>query len=129
MKENLILEDKNRPSTEFKNSLEEVLREGARKLLEQAIENEIQDYIEQFKGLKTEENRRVVTRNGYLPERFIQTDIGEVLVKQLRVRDKRKDQKFSSQILPPYLRRTSSLDALIPALYLKGISTGDFGQL
>ncbi len=54
MKENLILEDKNRPSTEFKNSLEEVLREGARKLLEQAIENEIQDYIEQFKKLKTE---------------------------------------------------------------------------
>ncbi len=74
------------------------------------------------------QNRIVVTRNGYLPERFIQTGIGEVLVKQPRVRDKRKDQKFSSQILPPYLRRTSSLDALIPALYLKGISTGNFGE-
>lgn len=128
MKENLILEDKNRPSSEFKNSLEEVLREGARRLLSQAIENEVKEYIEQLKGLKTEENKSVVTRNGYLPERFIQTGLGEILVKQPRVRDKRKGQKFTSHILPPYLRRTSSLDALIPALYLKGVSTGDFGE-
>lgn len=128
MKENLILEDKNRPSNEFKNSLEEVLKEGARRLLSQAIENEVKEYIEQFKGLKTQENKSVVTRNGYLPERCIQTGLGEVLVKQPRVRDTRKGQKFTSHILPPYLRRTSSLDALIPALYLKGVSTGDFGE-
>lgn len=128
MKENLILKDKNRHSNEFKNSLEEVLREGARRLLSQAIENEVQEYIDQFKDLKTEENKRVVTRNGYLPERFIQTGLGEVLVKQPRVRDCRKEKKFTSHILPPYLRRTSSLDALIPALYLKGVSTGDFAE-
>lgn len=128
MKENLILEDKNRPSSEFKNSLEEILREGARRLLEQAIENEVMEYIEQFKSLKNEDDRRLVTRNGYLPERFIQTGIGKIPVNQPRVRDKREGQKFTSSILPPYLRRTSSLDALIPALYLKGVSTGDFGE-
>ena len=128
MKENLILEDKNRSLNEFKSSLEEVLREGARRLLSQAIENEVKEYIEQFKEQKTQENRRVVTRNGYLPERFIQTGVGEVLVKQPRVRDTRKEQRFSSRILPPYLKRTSSLDALIPALYLKGVSTGDFSE-
>jgi putative transposase len=128
MKENLILEDKNRSSNEFKNSLEEILREGARKLLLQAIENEVIEYIEGFKNFKDQSNNRLVTRNGYLPERPIQTGLGEVRIRQPRVRDKRENKKFTSQILPPYLRRTSSLDALIPTLYLKGVSTGDFGE-
>lgn len=124
MKENVILEDKSL----FKDYLEEILREGARKLLKQAIENEVNEYIESFKHLKEEENKRLVTRNGYLPERTIQTGLGNIAIKQPRVRDKRKEGKFTSKILPPYLRRTSSLDALIPALYLKGVSTGDFGE-
>lgn len=127
MKENLILEDKN-PSNPFKDDLEAILREGAKKLLIQAVEIEIAEYIEQAKNIKDEANRRLVTRNGYLPERAIQTGLGEIAIKQPRVRDKREGKKFTSQILPPYLRRTSSLDALIPALYLKGISTGDFGE-
>ncbi len=127
MKENVIFEDKN-PSNQFKNNLEQILKEGAKKLLIQAIENEITEYIESFKSFKDEKNKRLVTRNGYLPERAIQTGLGEIAIKQPRVRDKREGQKYTSQILPPYLRRTSSLDALIPALYLKGVSTGDFGE-
>lgn len=128
MKENLILQDKNRSSNEFKNSLEGILREGARKLLLQAVENEVAEYIENFKSMKDLANKRLVTRNGHLPERSIQTGLGELIIKQPRIRDKREGKKFTSQILPPYLRRTSSLDALIPALYLKGVSTGDFGE-
>lgn len=127
MKENLIFEDKNL-SDQFKDHLEQILREGARTLLLQAIENEVTEYIESFKSLKDESNKRIVTRNGYLPERAIQTGLGEIQIKQPRVRDKREGKKFTSQILPPYLRRTKSLDALIPALYLKGISTGDLGE-
>jgi putative transposase len=127
MKENLILEDKN-PSNQYKDYLEQILREGAKKLLMQAIENEVAEYIESLKVIKDESNRRLVTRNGYLPERTIQTGLGEISINQPRIRDKREGKKFASQILPPYLRRTSSLDALIPALYLKGVSTGDFGE-
>ena len=127
MKENLIFEDKN-PSDQFKDHLEQILREGARKLLLQTIENEVAEYIESFKSLKDESNKRIVTRNGYLPERAIQAGLGKIQIKQPRVRDKREGKKFTSQILPPYLRRTKSLDALIPALYLKGISTGDLRE-
>jgi putative transposase len=127
MKNNLIFEDKN-PSHQFKDHLEQILREGARKLLIQAIENEVTEYIESFKSLKDESNKRLITRNGYLPERAIQTGLGEIQIKQPRIRDKREGKKFTSQILPPYLRRTKSLEALIPALYLKGISTGDIGE-
>ena len=127
MKKNLIFEEKN-PSNQFKNHLEQILREGAKKLLMQAVEIEVDEYIEHLKNLKDETNRRLVTRNGHLLERTIQTGLGEISIKQPRVRDKREGKKFTSQILPPYLRRVPSLDALIPALYLKGISTGNFGE-
>jgi putative transposase len=127
MKENAIFEDKN-PSDLFQNNLEQILKEGAKKLLMQAIENEVREYIESFKTLKDKTNKKLVTRNGYMPQREIQTGMGTISVKQPRIRDKREGKKFTSQILPPYLRRTSSLDALIPALYLKGISTGDLGE-
>ncbi|MBS4168643.1 IS256 family transposase [Parachlamydia sp. AcF125] len=127
MKEDLIFENKNPPHP-FKDNLEQILREGAKKLLMQAVENEVAEYIESLKSIKDEANRRVVTRNGYLPERTIQTGMGEISIKQPRVRDKREGKKFTSQILPPYLRRTASLDALIPALYLKGVSTDEFGE-
>jgi transposase-like protein len=127
MKEHVIFEDKN-PFNPFNNNLEQILKEGAKRLLIQAIENEVNEYIESFKSLKDETKKRVVTRNGYLPERTIQTGLGKVFIKQPRVRDRREGKKFTSQILPPYLRRTSSLDALIPALYLKGISTGDMQE-
>jgi transposase-like protein len=106
--------------------LTEVLRSGARELLQQAIEAEVAEFIAQHRELKDAGERQRVVRNGYQPERSIQTGIGDVPVKQPRVRDRQGTIKFSSSILPRYLRRTRSVEELLPWLYLKGLSTGDF---
>jgi transposase-like protein len=108
--------------------LTEVLRRGARKLLQEAIEAEAAAMIGQYQELKDEQGRQRVVRNGHLPERTIQTGIGAVAVKAPRVRDRVGELKFSSSILPPYLRRTRSLEELLPWLYLKGLSTSDFSS-
>ena len=108
------------------DALTEVLRSGARDLLQQAIEAEVAAFVAQHRELKDEYQRQRVVRNGYQPERTIQTGIGEVPVKAPRVRDRQGMIKFSSSILPRYLRRTKSIEELLPWLYLKGLSTGDF---
>jgi len=108
--------------------LEEIIREGARKVLQAAIEHEVGVYIDMFKELKDENGRRMVVRHGFLPERDLLTGIGPLSIKQPRVRDKRSGKAFTSTILPRYMRRVPSLDNLIPVLYLKGISTGDFTE-
>jgi putative transposase len=108
------------------DALTEVLRRGAKELLQQAVEVEVAEAIAQFAELKDEQGRRRVVRNGYLPERSIQTGIGEVAVRAPRVRDRAGELKFSSRLLPPYLRRTRSLEELLPWLYLKGLSSSDF---
>ena len=97
------------------------------------MEAEIESFLAQYKDLKDEQGRRRITRNGYLPEREIQTGIGGVEVKAPRIRDRGDADEgekiqFSSAILPPYLRKTKNLEELIPWLYLKGISTGDFTE-
>jgi len=114
---------------ESKSALELIIREGACRMLQAAIENEIADYIELFKNEKDSGNRRLVVRNGSLPEREIVTGIGPLRVKQPRILDRREGQHYTSNILPRYMRRVPSIDALIPALYLKGISTGDFSKV
>ena len=108
------------------DALTEVLRRGAKELLQQAVEVEVAEAIAQYAALKDEQGRRRVVRNGYLPERSIQTGIGAVAVRAPRVRDRAGELKFSSRLLPPYLRRTRSLDELLPWLYLKGLSSSDF---
>lgn len=106
--------------------LTEVLRHGARELLQQAVEAEVAEFVGRHRELRDERERQRVVRNGYLPARTIQTGIGDVPVKAPRVRDRQGTIKFSSSILPRYLRRTRSLEELLPWLYLKGLSTGDF---
>jgi len=113
--------------------LNEILRQGAQQMLTQAIENEVAEYLGRHAEQRDDDGRRLVVRNGYLPARDLQTGVGLVEVHQPRVNDKRcaeqgQRQRFTSQILPPYLRRTQSLDELIPWLYLRGISTGDFSE-
>ncbi len=110
------------------DALTEVLRRGASTLLQQAVEAEVAEFIDRFQELKDERGRQRVVRNGHLPERRVQTGIGEVAVKGPPVRDRGGELKFSSSILPPYLRRTRSLEELLPWLYLKGLSTGDFSS-
>jgi putative transposase len=107
--------------------LTEVLRHGARELLQRAVEAEVAEFIARHRELKDERDRQRVVRNGYRPERAIQTGIGEVAVKAPRVRDRVGEIKFRSSLLPAYLRRTRSMEELLPWLYLKGLSTGDFG--
>jgi len=119
-------QNKNPTGISSRSALEEVLREGAKKLLQEAIENEVVEYKQLFQKIKDQKNRRLVTRNGYLPERGVLTGIGSINVRQPRVRDKREGASFSSKILPRYKRRTPSLEAAIPELYLRGISTNSF---
>jgi transposase-like protein len=116
----------------FSDPLTEVLRSGARALLAQAVEAEVAAFFDSHGELRSEDGRRRLVRHGYLPEREIMTGIGPVAVRAPRVRD-RVDRgegrlRFTSALLPPYARRTRSLEVLIPILYLKGISTGDFAE-
>lgn len=114
-----------------RDCLTEILREGAQRLLAEAIEAEVTEWIEERKHLRDAAGRRQVVRNGRMPERTITTGIGEIQVEQPRVHDRRTpDQRevFHSKLLPPYLRKTKSLEELIPWLYLKGISTGGFQE-
>jgi len=114
-----------------KDPLTEMFRHGARKLLAEALDAEINSFMAGFAHLKDEEGKSRLARNGYHPERTIQTGIGDVPVKAPRIRDRAPDKEriiFTSSLLPPYLRRTKSIEELIPWLYLKGISTGDFSE-
>ena len=122
-----------RPDDRAEDPLTQVLRHGARTLLAQAIEAEVATFLATHADLVDDAGRRRLVRNGFLPERVIQTGIGEVPVRQPRVRDRGSGMphgkiRFTSAILPRYLRRTRSLEALLPWLYLKGISSGDFSE-
>ncbi len=121
------------PAEAVSDVLTEILRDGAKRLLATAIEAEVDTYIEQHTSQRDADGRRLVVRNGRKNARQIQTGIGPVTVCQPRVDDRRRDEngeriRFTSKILPPYLRKTRSLEELIPWLYLRGISTGDFRE-
>ena len=116
----------------FIDPLTEVLRDGARALLAQAVEAEVAALLSLHADKLTEDGRQRLVRHGHLPEREIMTGIGPVAVRGPRVRDRVGEGseriRFSSAILPPYARRSKSLEVLIPILYLKGVSTGDFEE-
>jgi len=117
------------PEVGSKDALTDVLRQGAWRMLAQTVEEEVEAFVAAHEHIRDEEGRRLVVRNGYLPQRTIQTGIGDIAVKAPRVRDRSGSGiRFTSAILPPYLRRTKSIEELIPWLYLKGISTGDFSE-
>ena len=116
----------------FSDPLTEVLRDGARALLAHAVEAEVAGFLDGHADKLTDDGHRRLVRHGHLPEREIMTGIGPVAVRCPRVRDRAADGgeciRFLSAILPPYARRSKSLEVLIPILYLKGISTGDFEE-
>jgi len=118
----------------FQDQLTEVLRRGACNLLAQAVEVEVAEFLAMHAALKTDDGRTRVVRHGHLPEREVMTGIGPVAVRQPRVRDRQAAAddpariRFSPSILPPYMRRSRSIETLLPILYLKGISTGDFSE-
>ncbi|MEX2357732.1 MAG: IS256 family transposase, partial [Pirellulaceae bacterium] len=119
------------PTATPRDALTSVLREGAKRMLIEAVEAEVAEHLAARASETDADGRRLVVRNGYLPERELQTPLGSMPVKQPRVRDHRpldEREKFTPKILPPYLRRTKAIEELIPWLYLKGISTNDFGE-
>ena len=121
-----------REAFEARSTLDEIIREGARKMLQTAIETEVDDFVAHHADRRDEHGKRLVVRNGYLPSRELLSGAGILQVKQPRVRDNAPTSEdrvfFSPSVLPPYLRRSKSVDELIPWLYLKGISTGDFSE-
>ena len=114
-------------------ALDDILRDGARRALQAAIEQEVEEYIGRNSRCLDEHGRRQVVRNGHHPARKIQSGNGPIEVLQPRVNDKRVDEQgnrfhFTSKILPPYLRKTKAIEELVPWLYLKGISSSDFPE-
>jgi transposase-like protein len=118
----------------FNDQLTAVLRDGAKALLAKAVEAEVAEFLAKHADHKTEQGHQRVVRHGHLPEREVMTGIGPVTVRQPRVRDREACAcdpgriRFSPSILPPYMRRSKSIETLLPILYLKGISTGDFSE-
>src|SRR5215471_5714798 len=112
--------------------IDEIVREGARRMLAEALRAEVDAYIAQFADQRGEDGRRLVVRNGYHQPRGVLTSAGAVEVTAPRVNDKRTDpgtgerRRFSSAILPPWCRRSPKITEVLPLLYLHGLSTGDF---
>ena len=121
-----------RANFDDRSPLDEIVRDGARKMLQAAIEGEVDEFLVEYSDRRDEEGRRLVVRNGHKPAREILTGAGRLEIRQPRVRDNTPDHeervRFDSKILPSYLRRSKSIDELIPWLYLKGISTGEFAE-
>lgn len=109
--------------------LDDIIRRGARDVIQQAIEAELSQLLEQYENVKALSGRRAVVRNGYLPERDVLTAVGPVAVKVPKVRDRSgAGVKFNSSLVPPYVRRSARVSAALPWLYLKGVSTGDMSE-
>ena len=117
----------------IEDRLTEILRDGARRLLQQAIEAEVEALLGEHADLVTEDGRRRIVRHGHGPERQILTGIGLVPVRRAKIRDRGATDpasriRFTSAILPLFARRSRSVDAVLPVLYLRGISTGDLQE-
>jgi len=125
-----IIQTQVKATPETLKTLEDFVREGARKMLQAALEAEIEEHLSRFKHLIDEDGKRLVVRNGVMPERTVLTGAGPIPITRPRVDDRALDamgeQRFTSRILPPFMRRAPSIDTLVPVLYLKGISTDDF---
>jgi transposase-like protein len=111
---------------ESRNALDQILQQGAQMMLQKAIEWEVQEYLIVQGVQRDKAGRRLVVKNGWREPRQLQTGLGDIEICQPRVNDRRKRKRFISNILPPYVRRAPSIEALIPALYLAGVSTNNF---
>jgi putative transposase len=127
MKKNNVLEFAGRDV--ISDPLTAFLRSGAQQLINQAVEAELQELLSQYSDRRTDNGNAVVVRNGHLPERELQTGLGPVTVKIPKVRSKAgAPVTFRSALVPPYVRKTKFLEAALPWLYLKGVSSGEMGE-
>jgi len=117
------------PEQTHNDPLHELIRQGARDLIARAVETELESMLSQYADVTTPDGRQAVVRNGHLPKRTVQTGVGDVEVQVPKIRDRSGSGiRFNSQLLPPYLKRAQSLEELIPWLYLRGVSSGDFQE-
>jgi transposase-like protein len=123
-----IVETEKDGNREPRETLDEIAREGAQRMLMAALQAEVAEYLEGARGERDEDGRAMVVRNGSGKPRKVTVGSGTMEVKAPRVHDRREDQRFTSQILPPYMRRSPKVAEVLPILYLRGLSTGDFRQ-
>ncbi|MEM5373444.1 IS256 family transposase, partial [Paraburkholderia azotifigens] len=124
-----LTEEANGSKAETKSVLDELIQQGARQIIQQAVEAELASMLEQYNNVKSIDGRRAVVRNGYLPEREVITAIGPVTVQVPKVRDRSGSGiRFNSTVVPPYVRKSARVSAALPWLYLRGISTGDMSE-
>jgi transposase-like protein len=116
------------PAPEVAQSLDELAREGARRMIEAALQLEVEQYLDRLRGVREEQGHALAVRNGRARERKVTVGAGTIAIRAPRVHDRRPDQRFTSRILPPYMRRSPAVDEALPALYLRGLSTGDFAE-
>ncbi len=126
-----VVEKPSEGNQQLRATLDEVLERGALKMLQQALEAEVEEYITRHRGVRDARGRAQVVRNGKAPTRQLVTGSGTLEVRAPRVNDRRVDangerQRFSSEILPSYMRRAPKVTEVLPILYLRGLSTGDF---
>lgn len=124
----LITEEANGVAPEVKYTLDELARDGARRMIAAALKAEADDYVERMRRERDEQGHALVVRNGKAQQRTLTTGAGPIRIQAPRVHDRRPGQRYTSQILPPYMRRSPRLEEVLPVLYLRGLSTGDFAE-
>ncbi|MGB6910358.1 MAG: IS256 family transposase [Methyloceanibacter sp.] len=125
----LTTDDAEGKTPEIIQSLDELAREGARRMILEALELEVEQYVQALRELRDEQGQALVVRNGKSHhERTVQMGAGSIQIRAPRVNDRRPDQRFTSHILPPYMRKSPRLEEALPVLYLRGLSTGDFSE-
>jgi len=125
----LTTDDAEGQTPEITQSLDELAREGARRMIAAALEAQVEQYVESLRHLRNENGHALVVRNGKSHhERTVHMGAGSVKIQAPRVDDRRPEHTFTSKILPPYMRRSPRLEEAVPVLYLRGLSTGDFSE-
>jgi putative transposase len=124
----LTTEDVEGNAPEVMQSLDELAREGARRMILAALDLEVEQYVQALCHLRDEQGHAIAVRNGKARQRTVHLGAGTVKLRAPRVNDRRSDHRFSSEILPPYMRRSPRLEEALPVLYLRGLSTGDFAE-
>jgi putative transposase len=120
--------DANGKNPEISQSLDDLAREGARRMITAALELEVEEYLSRVRHLRDDRGHAVAVRNGKAQERTIQMGGGSIKVRAPRIHDRREGERFTSKLLPPYMRRSPRLEEALPVLYLRGLSTGDFSE-
>ncbi|MCA9933285.1 MAG: transposase, partial [Anaerolineales bacterium] len=118
----------NEVRSEIHLSLDVLVQRGAQRMLEAALEAEVENYLQRHRQERDENGHALVVRNGRAQERTVHCGAGQLKLRAPRVHDKRDGKSFTSSILPPYMRKTPRLEEAVPVLYLRGLSTGDFQE-